>query len=105
MTRIMAACVLSLVVLIGIGSRESAAIDTTIKCTCTCKDSVGTFKQSCYSTSSCDTCCGYSGDAAVIRARQNGAVEFTESSSTPRKVMPVAAKEAPVRRDLERRTR
>ena len=35
------------------------AADTTIKCNCTCKDSVGSWKASCYSTSDCTVCCSY----------------------------------------------
>ena len=40
-------------------SGPSQAVDTTIKVHCTCKDDVGTWKASCYSTNSCTTCCGY----------------------------------------------
>ena len=52
--------------------------DTTIKCSCTCKDSVGTFKASCYSTSSCDSCCGFGGASQALR--RAGHATFTEAS-------------------------
>ncbi len=38
-----------------------AAADTTIKCSCACQDKSGTWKGSCYSMGSCETCCGYAG--------------------------------------------
>jgi len=63
------------------------AEDTTIKCTCTCKDSVGTWKSSCYSTDQCSTCCGYVGASAVLRKPMT---EFRES--TRGRVAPVAVK-------------
>jgi len=35
------------------------------KCTCTCKDDVGTWTQSCYSTSDCTVCCSYKKKATL----------------------------------------
>jgi hypothetical protein len=68
--------------IIGLAAAASVApansADTTIKCTCTCKDWVGTFKASCYSTSSCDTCCGFGGATQALR--RAGHATFTEAS-------------------------
>lgn len=44
---------------LGLWGVSAVAVDTTIKCSCTCRDQVGTWKATCYSTSSCDTCCSF----------------------------------------------
>jgi hypothetical protein len=59
-------------------SPSSQAVD--IKCKCTCRDGVGTWHQSCWSTSSCDTCCGFSGASAELRRRQPDA-SFIETEN------------------------
>ena len=46
------------------------AADTTIKCNCDCKDAVGTWKASCYSTSDCTVCCSYRKIALTEDARK-----------------------------------
>lgn len=68
--------IIGLAVAASVPAANSA--DTTIKCTCTCKDWVGTFKASCYSTSSCDTYCGFGGATQALR--RAGHATFTEAS-------------------------
>ncbi len=50
---------MALIVASAAWATTSLAIDTTIKCTCACTDSVGTWTQSCYSTADCTVCCSY----------------------------------------------
>jgi hypothetical protein len=58
----------------------ATAADTTIKCNCVCQEKAGTWKASCYSTSSCETCCGYAGSWSAANLSQTVLPERTEGA-------------------------
>jgi hypothetical protein len=58
----------------------ATAADTTIKCNCVCQEKAGTWKASCYSTSNCETCCGYAGSYSASTLSQTVLPERTEGA-------------------------
>ncbi len=89
--------ILALLAFLAVVGAASVAGAVDIKCHCSCRDAVGTYKRSCYSTDSCDVCCAYSSQGGVSTQLQ-GAARREEVESTNGRFSPIAPSGAGARR-------